>query len=332
MEEEFSLLLSEISTNDLLETGDGKFVNSSTCPTSSDNNSITTSISEVFPENDQVTTLKRKLKLCQEKCHKYEEENKKLSDELFQERLRSGKMRSKLEFVKDNQDVFMRLKEAYINMRYNESAGRKMVQVREKGLQTYEGILCRACVSTEQTRKYLNSALELYKDAKILTKDDFDKISAAVNFIRSMVQNREKEWSTNFKRESMYRNQIVALTKANEVLKRHDASSVNLDGMKKEIQILKKIVIKMEQRHRQPNINNTGDELNNVYCLDQSEKDVVDELVSRFDQRVREKKKTKRRARSKHGHVKFESSDVETTLDLTISLNGTIPEEFTPIN
>lgn len=62
----------------------------------------------------------------------------------------------------------MRLKEAYINMKYNEAAGRKMIEIREKGLQTWDGILCGGCIETEQLRRQLDALKETYKDSYVV--------------------------------------------------------------------------------------------------------------------------------------------------------------------
>lgn len=87
---------------------------------------------------------------------------------LIHERNKNSKLEKKLQFVKDNQDVFIKLKEAYINMKYNEAAGRKMIEIREKGQQTWDGILCRACIDSEQMRRQLAALQETYKGAYII--------------------------------------------------------------------------------------------------------------------------------------------------------------------
>lgn len=81
---------------------------------------------------------------------------------------RNQKLERKLQFVKDNQEVFMRLKEAYINMKYNEAAGRKMIEIREKGIQTWEGILCRGCIQAEELRRHVEELREMYSDSYII--------------------------------------------------------------------------------------------------------------------------------------------------------------------
>lgn len=62
----------------------------------------------------------------------------------------------------------MRLKEAYINMKYNEAAGRKMIEIREKGIQTWEGILCRGCLQAEELRRHVEGLREMYNDSFII--------------------------------------------------------------------------------------------------------------------------------------------------------------------
>ena len=51
---------------------------------------------------------------------------------LNEEKQKGEKSLKKIKFIQDNQDIFFRLKQAYLNMKYNESVGRPMVEIREK--------------------------------------------------------------------------------------------------------------------------------------------------------------------------------------------------------
>lgn len=78
-------------------------------------------------------------------------------------------MEKKLNFVKENQEVFVRLKEAYISMKYNEAAGRRMIEIRQRGVQTWEGAICPACVETEALRREFECLAQKYSQLYLLT-------------------------------------------------------------------------------------------------------------------------------------------------------------------
>lgn len=63
----------------------------------------------------------------------------------------------------------MRLKEAYINMKYNEAAGRKMIEIREKSVQTWDGILCNSCIETEELRRQIEVTFQKYKELFVVS-------------------------------------------------------------------------------------------------------------------------------------------------------------------
>lgn len=85
------------------------------------------------------------------------------------EKRRTTKLEKKLQFVKDNQEVFMRLKEAYINMKYNEAAGRKMIEIREKGVQTWEGTICSSCMESEELRRQIDIMMQKYSELFVVS-------------------------------------------------------------------------------------------------------------------------------------------------------------------
>lgn len=74
---------------------------------------------------------------------------------LEHEKHRAAKFQKKLQYIQDNQQIFARLKEAYINMKYNESTGKGMVEIRETASQTWKGILCSECIKTAEFREQM---------------------------------------------------------------------------------------------------------------------------------------------------------------------------------
>lgn len=64
------------------------------------------------------------------------------------EKRKQLKFQKKLKYIQDNQAIFGRLKEAYLNMKYNESAGRNLTLIKETSSQTWSGILCESCIKT----------------------------------------------------------------------------------------------------------------------------------------------------------------------------------------
>ena len=47
---------------------------------------------------------------------------------------------------------------------------RKLVEVRDKGVQTWGGVLCRACLDTEQLRNKLERTQDLYNDCIVIKR------------------------------------------------------------------------------------------------------------------------------------------------------------------
>ncbi|RZC34916.1 hypothetical protein BDFB_010982 [Asbolus verrucosus] len=75
-----------------------------------------------------------------------------------------------LQFVKDNQIIFEKLKNAYTGTKYNEAAKKKLVEIRDKSIQTWDGVLCRACLDTEKLRNELNQLQVKYDDCIIVKR------------------------------------------------------------------------------------------------------------------------------------------------------------------
>lgn len=63
----------------------------------------------------------------------------------------------------------MRLKEAYINMKYNEAAGRKMIEIRERGVQTWEGTICSSCIESEELRRQIDIMIQKYSELFVVS-------------------------------------------------------------------------------------------------------------------------------------------------------------------
>lgn len=84
---------------------------------------------------------------CRKAIYKYNSFNR-----LENERLRAASFKKKLQYIQDNHEIFNRLKQAYLNMKYNESAGRDMIEIREIASQTWQGILCEECIRTAEVR------------------------------------------------------------------------------------------------------------------------------------------------------------------------------------
>lgn len=66
------------------------------------------------------------------------------------EKRKSLKLQKKLKYIQDNQQIFSRLKQAYLSMKYNESAGRGLTEIKETSSQTWDGIICESCLKTAE--------------------------------------------------------------------------------------------------------------------------------------------------------------------------------------
>lgn len=87
------------------------------------------------------------------------------------EKHRVVQMERQLQFVKDNQSLFEKMREAYLNLKYNEKAtGHKLVEIRDKSVQTWDGVLCRACLDTEKLRAELEKAKAMYSGCIVIKR------------------------------------------------------------------------------------------------------------------------------------------------------------------
>ncbi|KAG5888633.1 hypothetical protein JTB14_021258 [Gonioctena quinquepunctata] len=157
-----------------------------------DMNSISSISTSIWDDAEEVKVLKRKVTDAETRCKLLEYEVEKSNCCLINERSRNSKLEKKLQFVKDNQDVFIRLKEAYINMKYNEAAGRKMVEIREKGMQTWEGILCRGCIQAEEIRRQMENVKDTFKDSCIVAPFEIEQLINTVKYLKDLIDRREK--------------------------------------------------------------------------------------------------------------------------------------------
>lgn len=64
----------------------------------------------------------------------------------------------------------MKLKEAYITMKYNEAVGKEMREIQEKGTQTWSGILCAGCIEAEEVRTEARKYVDKYKNCCLISK------------------------------------------------------------------------------------------------------------------------------------------------------------------
>lgn len=58
------------------------------------------------------------------------------------------KFQKRLKYIQDNQQIFNRLKDAYLKMKYNESKGQNLDGIKETSSQTWNGIICENCIKT----------------------------------------------------------------------------------------------------------------------------------------------------------------------------------------
>lgn len=88
-----------------------------------------------------------------------------------------------LKFVRDNHETLKQLKEAYVGVEQysnNDSEqqlllapllpARKIVEIQEKGVQTWQGVLCKCCLDTENFRRQLDMEKKFNDDSIIITK------------------------------------------------------------------------------------------------------------------------------------------------------------------
>nr|CAI5847380.1 unnamed protein product [Callosobruchus analis] len=260
--------------------------------------SISTSI---LDDGEEIKALKDKLATMELKYKVLECEMEKTNISLTNERTKNAKLEKKLQFVKDNQEVFMRLKEAYINMKYNEAAGRKMIEIREKGVQTWEGILCRSCIETEQVRRQIESVKEEYKNSLILSASEMMRMTNTVKYLKDLIERREKSWGFNLERDEKMRTSIAVLQDENmtlrELLQQRPSSTTMTveekppaaditvaalsDAQLQELTQLKKIIIKFEKRFRE--LQQANGEMSKLApAFNEKEFKLINQLMTRY--------------------------------------------------
>ncbi|CAH1983917.1 unnamed protein product [Acanthoscelides obtectus] len=262
--------------------------------------SISTSI---LDDGEEIKALKDKLVNTELKYKVLECEMEKTNTSLMNEKAKNAKLEKKLQFVKDNQEVFMRLKEAYINMKYNEAAGRKMIEIREKGIQTWEGILCRSCIETEQVRRQIQRVKDEYKDSLILTSPEMAQMTNTVNYLKDLIERREKSWGLNMERDEKMRTSLALLQDENLTLRKliqeRPASTTTTNAMEDkppdeqitvaalsdpqlyELIQLKKIIIKFEKRFRE--LQQANPEMSKLTpAFNEKELKLISQLMTRY--------------------------------------------------
>ncbi|XP_044263893.1 uncharacterized protein LOC123010817 [Tribolium madens] len=142
-------------------------------------------MSEIPASGDaQNKDLKLKIAELETRCSDLIYENERINLDLAHEKHKVGQLERQLQFVKDNQTVFEKLREAYVCMKYNETAGRKLVEIRDKSVQTWDGVLCRACLDTEKLRKDLERAKAMYSGCIVIKRDEMEKLNTTVETLK----------------------------------------------------------------------------------------------------------------------------------------------------
>ncbi|KAL1491268.1 hypothetical protein ABEB36_011888 [Hypothenemus hampei] len=271
--------------------------------------SIDTSILDV----EDFEGTKKRLEECEQKLKFLENENKTLNEDLAIERKKSVKLEKKLQFVKDNQEVFMRLKEAYINMKYNEAAGRKMIEIREKSIQTWEGTLCSCCIETEELRRQIEIALEKYHQLFVVSPGEMEHLINTVKYLKDLINRREETWEINFEREHKLQGRIAILENENAKIRdmiankcpEHEKNEVLeemrleqklleerkveemqkfIESITKDMEKLKKIVIKFEKKFRE-----LREDHKIISPLNDKETRLVQQIILKYNVKIQKK-------------------------------------------
>lgn len=273
-------------------------VSSSAIKSGGDMHSASSISTSILDDAEEVKELKNKLTEIEGKCKLLEITNEKVNIDFNNEKNKNAKLEKKLQFVKDNQEVFMRLKEAYINMKYNEAAGRKMIEVREKSVQTWEGIICRACIETEELRRKMESLKETYNNSVIVSPEEIEQLINTANYLSDLVARREKSWTTYVDRVYQLESQLTILQNENDTLKSvlktqqviaEEKPAVDPSSSEpyNELTQLKKIIIKYEKRFKEIKKNQEG-----IICpsLNDKERKVVYQLMAKYNSRLHRNK------------------------------------------
>ncbi|XP_019872361.1 uncharacterized protein LOC109600629 [Aethina tumida] len=203
--------------------------------------------------------INAKVKILESKCKEFARNNASLSQELLQQRTLINKLQSKVLFVKENQDVFTRVKEAYMNLKYNESTGRKLVLVHEKESQTNDDFSCNSCVQTVKIRNELNKKIQEFQGAQIIPRELIDKVTRLIEYIKGEAERRNKQYQLNERREWIFKKIVKNLENQNDDLKRllqskqesFHSSKQEEEILKQEVFTLKDIIIKLETEIRE---------------------------------------------------------------------------------
>ncbi|XP_060517975.1 uncharacterized protein LOC132696887 isoform X2 [Cylas formicarius] len=249
--------------------------------------------------HQEVAVLKLKLEAAERKCRVLETENEKIHSDLIKERTKTAKQDKKLQFVKENQEIFMRLKEAYVNMKYNEAAGRRMIEIKEKGTQTWPGVLCNACLETEEVRRQVEILVVKYSQMFVVSPSEMERLVNTVKYLKDLVIRQEKTWLTNVEKQNVFQARVDLLTRENselrEMLTRKRVDNIDnqstlgreilfrnvMDDQfsTKHIETLNKIIVKYERCHKLMTGNQTKKILNGP--LSEKEQRIVEEIVSK---------------------------------------------------
>ncbi|EFA07353.2 uncharacterized protein LOC103314859 [Tribolium castaneum] len=163
-----------------------------------------------IPASGDAQSLKLKIAELETRCSDLIYENERINLDLAHEKHKVGQLERQLQFVKDNQTVFEKLREAYVCMKYNETAGRKLVEIRDKSVQTWDGVLCRACLDTEKLRKDLERAKAMYSGCIVIKRDEMDKLNTTVEALKCYLDNKyTKNMDSQIKTRRDYRNFVI---------------------------------------------------------------------------------------------------------------------------
>ncbi|XP_030751061.1 uncharacterized protein LOC115878656 isoform X2 [Sitophilus oryzae] len=274
------------------------------------NSDVSVSTSILDFEDLDAKSLKRKLEEYEYKNKYLQNEIGKINTELVNERVKTTSLEKKLQFVKDNQEVFMRLKEAYINMKYNEAAGRKMIEIREKGIQTWKGVLCSSCIESEDLRRQIEILVQKYSQVFVASPGEIEQLVNTVKYLKDLIVRREESWSINMERENKLQRHIEILKQENESLrkcmdKEPGADELHnthmkpderiieeekvetmrkcMECMHKDMEKLKKIIVKFDRSFRCETQQNQS---NIVYPLNDKEEKIVQQLVKKYNSKI----------------------------------------------
>ncbi|ENN76287.1 uncharacterized protein LOC109538677 [Dendroctonus ponderosae] len=287
------------------------------------NSEISVATSILDTEENDVNMLRNKLEECEAKLKLSENENRQIIDDLLNERTRSSKLEKKLQFVRDNQDVFMRLKEAYINMKYNEAAGRKMIEIREKSVQTWDGILCNSCIETEELRRQIDVTFQKYKELFVVSPGEMEHLINTVKYLKDLIDRREETWENNMNRELKLQTHVAVLENENanlraviskkgsevpkevlddikleqKLLEERKAGDMQkfVESITKDLDKLKKIIIKYEKKFREFKEYYPG---KYTSPLNEKEAKLVQQIIAKHNAKVQGKDHTRSRSPS----------------------------------